>query len=226
MFDPFYILCLHMVLQDLSFWISQDPAEVQVCMSTKRARAPPWTNCPSLKVCSRMLGPGGSRTCALCPTDNQTTPSCLRLETGIFIFETSYDACISVNDTEAELGNSVEKKNKIHVALNADPLQYPCLENPMDGGVWWAIVHGVTKSRTQLSDQHLVCFDFRQKWFCTLCVCVCIKLLQPCLTLCDPMDCSPPGSSVHGILQARILEWVAMPSSRGSSWPRDQTSVS
>ena len=37
-----------------------------------------------------------------------------------------------------------------------------------------------------------------------------------CLTLCDPMDCSPPGSSVHGILQARILEWVAMPSSRGS----------
>ena len=40
------------------------------------------------------------------------------------------------------------------------------------------------------------------------------------------MDCSPPGSSVHGILQARILEWVAMPSSRGSSWPRDWTQVS
>ena len=40
------------------------------------------------------------------------------------------------------------------------------------------------------------------------------------------MDCSPPGSSVHGILQARILEWVAMPSSRGSSQPRDQTQVS
>ena len=39
---------------------------------------------------------------------------------------------------------------------------------------------------------------------------------------CDPLDCSPPGSSVHGILQARILEWVAMPSSRGSSSPRDQ----
>ena len=43
------------------------------------------------------------------------------------------------------------------------------------------------------------------------------KSLQSCLTLCDPMDCSPPGSSVHGILQARILEWVAMPFSRGSS---------
>ena len=43
------------------------------------------------------------------------------------------------------------------------------------------------------------------------------KSLQSCLTLCDPMDCSLPGSSVHGILQARILEWVAMPPLRGSS---------
>ena len=47
------------------------------------------------------------------------------------------------------------------------------------------------------------------------------KLLQLCPTPCDPMDCNPPGSSVHGILQARILEWVAMPSSRESSQPRD-----
>ena len=43
-----------------------------------------------------------------------------------------------------------------------------------------------------------------------------------CPTLCDPMDCSPPGSSVYGILQARILEWVAVPSSRGSSQPREE----
>ena len=43
---------------------------------------------------------------------------------------------------------------------------------------------------------------------------------------CDPMDCSRPGSSVHGILQARILEWVAMPASRGSSPPRDRTCAS
>ena len=56
--------------------------------------------------------------------------------------------------------------------------------------------------------------------------CVSAKWLQFFLTLCDPMDCSPPGVSVHGILQARILEWVAMPSSRGSSQPRDQTQVS
>ena len=56
--------------------------------------------------------------------------------------------------------------------------------------------------------------------------CVHAKSLQPCLTLCDPLDCSPPGGSVRGIIQARILEWVAMPSSRGSSRPRDQTSIS
>ena len=43
-----------------------------------------------------------------------------------------------------------------------------------------------------------------------MCVCVCVLVAQSCLTLCDPMDCSPPGSSVHGILQARILEWVAI----------------
>ena len=52
------------------------------------------------------------------------------------------------------------------------------------------------------------------------------NLLQSCPTLSDPMYCSPPGSSVHGILQARMLEWAAMPSSRGSSQPRDQTHVS
>ena len=49
---------------------------------------------------------------------------------------------------------------------------------------------------------------------------------QLCLTLCSPVDCSVLGSSVHGILQARILEWVAMPSSRGSSRPRNQICVS
>ena len=56
--------------------------------------------------------------------------------------------------------------------------------------------------------------------------CASAKLLQLGPTLCDPVDCSPPGSSVHEILQARILEWVAMPFSRGSSQPRDQTQVS
>ena len=48
-----------------------------------------------------------------------------------------------------------------------------------------------------------------------------VLVTQPCPTLCDPMNCSPPGSSVHGIFQATILEWVAISFSRGSSWPRD-----
>ena len=57
-------------------------------------------------------------------------------------------------------------------------------------------------------------------------MCVCAKSLQACPTLCDTIDGSPPGTSVHWLLQARILEWVAMPSSRGSSWPRDRTCIS
>ena len=63
----------------------------------------------------------------------------------------------------------------------------------------------------------------RTRYVC-VCVCVCrhAKLLQSCLT-CDPRHCSPPSSSVHGSLQARILEWVAIPISRGSSPPRDRT---
>ena len=56
-------------------------------------------------------------------------------------------------------------------------------------------------------------------------VCRCAQLLNHA-RLCDPMDCSPPGSSAHGILQVRILEWVSIPLSRGSSRPRDRSWVS
>ena len=58
------------------------------------------------------------------------------------------------------------------------------------------------------------------------CACMHAKLLQLCPTLCNPMDYSLPSSSVHGILWARILEEVAMSSSRGSSQPKDRTRVS
>ena len=63
-------------------------------------------------------------------------------------------------------------------------------------------------------------------YYISLKVLVKVSVVQSCLTLCGPMVCSLPDSSVHGILQARILEWVAIPFSRGSSWPRDQTQVS
>ena len=65
---------------------------------------------------------------------------------------------------------------------------------------------------------HIILFNFHY-------VCVCL-VTQSCLTLCDPMDCSRPGSSVYGIYQARILEWVAISFSRESSQPRDWTLVS
>ena len=55
---------------------------------------------------------------------------------------------------------------------------------------------------------------------------VLVLVTQSCLTLYDPVDCSPPDSSVSEILQARILEWVAIPFSRASSQPRDWTQVS
>ena len=82
----------------------------------------------------------------------------------------------------------------------------------MDRETWCAAVHGVTKSWTQLSNWT----ESESE----------IEVAQSCPTLCGPVDYSPTGSSVHGILQARILEWVAISFSRGSSWPRDRTQVS
>ena len=64
------------------------------------------------------------------------------------------------------------------------------------------------------------------RWFHCLRVLSVCSVTQPCLTLCDPMDYTPPGSSVRGILQGSILEWVAISSSRGSSQPRDGTHAS
>ena len=62
---------------------------------------------------------------------------------------------------------------------------------------------------------------------CVCCVSVCVcSVAQLCLALCNPTNCSQPGSSVHGIIQARMLEWVAMLSSTGSSWSMDGTHVS
>ena len=82
------------------------------------------------------------------------------------------------------------------------PLQNSCLENPMDRRAWRATVQGWQRA------------------------CCCCEVTQSCPTLCNPTDCSLPGSSVHGIFQTRILERVAISFSRGSSRPRDRTWVS
>ena len=99
------------------------------------------------------------------------------------------------------------------------PIQYSCLENYMERGVWWAIVQGVSESdRTER-----LTLSFHIKKNDQLFT---FRLIHSIMSDCDPMGCSLPGSSVHIILQARILEWVAIPFSRGSSWPRDGTQVS
>ena len=81
---------------------------------------------------------------------------------------------------------------------NGNPLQRYCLKNPRDGGAWWAAVYGVGQSRTQLKR----------------------------LSSSSSMNCILPGSSVHGIFQAKILEWFAVPSFRVPSRPRDRTHAS
>ena len=111
------------------------------------------------------------------------------------------------NAGDARDMGSVPKLGRSPGGGHGHPLQYSCLENPVDRGACQATVHGLSENQTRLSPAQLL-------------------LSQSCPTLCNPMDCSPPGSSVHGILQARILEWVAMPSSRGSSQSRDRTWVS
>ena len=116
---------------------------------------------------------------------------------------------------------------------NSNPLQCSCLENPRDGGAWWAAIYGVAQSRTRLkrlnsSSKNSLAYWKERGCFVNACPCSILgralergasentwsaaaaKSLQSCLTLCDPIDGSPPGSPVPGILQARTLEWVAI----------------
>ena len=104
--------------------------------------------------------------------------------------------------------------------LLGNPLQCSCLDNPRDGGSWWAAVSGVAQSRTQLKRLSSSSSSRYSQ------VQIQVKIAQSFLTLRDPMDCSLPGSFVHGILQARILERVAIPFFRGFSQPRNGTQVS
>ena len=94
-------------------------------------------------------------------------------------------------------------------------------------GHFWASVNPSEMSDYITCPECLRDFKQRQIIYTGVCVCVYAHVCSVThLSLCDPIDCSPPGSSVHGILQARILEGVAISSSRGSSWPRDQNCIS
>ena len=86
----------------------------------------------------------------------------------------------------------------------------------------WREGHGMSMT-TNLNWVHLAWLMFLPNTFKCEVANVCVLVTQSCPTLCDPMDCSPPGSSVNGILQARILEWAAIPFSRESAQPWDWT---
>ena len=98
------------------------------------------------------------------------------------------------------------------------------LHNPY-GNTMMKVVHVLISVVRKLAQRGHVAFQFIQLVNINTCCCHCL-VAQLCLTLCNPTDCSPQGSSVCGISQTRILEWVAISFSRGSSWPRDRTHIS
>ena len=100
-----------------------------------------------------------------------------------------------------------------HLVFLAFYFSFPCLQSNLALTVSLLLLKDHRTQSTHLA-KHLQCV-------CNLCVCA-----QSCPALCNPMDCSLPGSSVHEISQSGILEWVAISSSGGSSWPRDSTWVS
>ena len=126
----------------------------------------------------------------------------------------------------------------VHVTLQSFPLRgelrspVPLMKSlslwpiwPIDCEKWQ---HGSSQGSLQEASWVSTCLftllSFSARGTC-VCFCVC-SVTQSCLTLWEYMDCSSPGSSVQGISQARILEWVAMSFPRKSSWPRDWTQVS
>ena len=107
-------------------------------------------------------------------------------------------------------------------------LAISCLTNPIyldsqtehSRFLWITVLYGIIFYFHQKTQPHFHWASFLL-WY----LWICAKSFQLCPNLCDSMDSSPPGSSVHGLFQARILEWVAMSSSRGSSWPRNRTRI-
>ena len=109
---------------------------------------------------------------------------------------------------------------------NDNLLQYSCLENAMDRETWWATIHGVLKSQTLLNTHTHTHTHTHIGVATIIALYTWQQVAQSCPTLYDSVDCSPPSSSIHRVLQARIPEWVAVSFSRGSSRPRDRIQVS
>ena len=141
------------------------------------------------------------------------------------------------------LGQEDPLEEEITTHSSIPAWRIPWTEDPMDGILPGSSVYWILQAR--ILEWVIVSFSRGSSWprdwtrvSCIFCTgrwilyhwatwlgCMCAKSLQSCLTLCDPMDYSPPGSSVHRIFKARILEWVTISFSRGSSWPRDWTHI-
>ena len=104
-------------------------------------------------------------------------------------------------------GGNLEKGSSNSVQVSAEPLSYSCIESTL-----------ISRAKAFRIEVRL-----ESNWPWIIPECCCRLVAQSCLALCDPVDYSPQGFSVHGISQARVLECVAIFSSRGSSPPRDQT---
>ena len=105
-----------------------------------------------------------------------------------------------------------------YIVISSHKLTFACLTYSVHGGC--TVAPGKSLKRKifveKLSVPVSLVTEYKEK----------VLVAQSCPTLCNPMDCFPPGSSVHGVLQARILEWAAIPFLRGSSRPRDRTQFS
>ena len=128
--------------------------------------------------------------------------------------------------------NNRNKACNKHNALESSQNHPP--PPPVHGKI---VLYEISPGAKKVGDHWFKCFketfksaNYARSIYLAVCVCVsvlcCAKLLQLCPTPFDPLNCSPPGSSDYGFLQARILQWVTMPSSRASSRPRNQTCVS